>query len=106
MPGQYEWLSPQKWTKGKEPPGWQKPRIESLLNELEKLSREDEPKFEQICQREVEACYAHEVSNSSLKNNISFIRKAIAIHFQSKLNEENSYIHPTRHEREHISLLH
>jgi hypothetical protein len=98
----YNWL--EKW-QGSQPPRWQRERIDALLREIEGLGRGDEQKFLTIRDREVEACYEQKISDSSLKNNFTYIRKAITIHFEGRLTDQNSYIHPTRKIREHISLL-
>jgi hypothetical protein len=74
----YSWL--EKW-QGNKPPTWQRERIDALLSELDPLGRGDEEKFLAIRDREVQACYDHEVSDSSIKNNFTHIRKAIAIFY-------------------------
>lgn len=91
--------------KGNQPPSWQQPRIEALLLELEPLGFQDSDKFIAIRDREIQACYDNGVSDVSIKNNFTHIRKAIALYFQGKLTDNNSYLHPTRKIREHISLL-
>jgi hypothetical protein len=103
----YYWMEKKQWGKGKPPALWEAIVINDTLEKLELLTRQEEEEIEKLG-AEVTRRFLERVKPVSVKNSFSRLHKAMRIHFSpesGRLNENNSYLHPTRSTREHIACL-
>ena len=102
----YRWL--EQWDKTAPPPIKYREGINNFLLSLEGLTREDKDLIEQMYQEWwnsiAQGSSGKRLSPGSLMNLHSDLTKAIALHFEGRLTDVNSYRNPTgSHELRHIA---